>query len=106
VQRAFGRLEKATESVELPSRRLAELGLDAARAAVPVRTGELRSGLEIDAGDKGVELRNAVRWGPPQEFGTRWVQAQRFMAAGFDAMADGARSVYEDWLGDQIRKVD
>lgn len=106
VRRAFAGLEDDVEKVAEPSERLGRIGQETAQDRAPRRTGELEAGIEYRADDEGVELRTAVRHAPYQEFGTRYVIAQRFMRAGFEAMSERARDTYTDWLEGSLEKAD
>lgn len=102
VTAALSQLERDTSSVALPSQRLGDLGIEAARARVPVLTGALSAGIEERVDEHGVSLANSIEYGPAQEFGTRYVTGQRFMRAGFEAMSTAAEPTYAAWLNDRI----
>jgi len=102
VDAAFHQLQSDTRSVRVPSQTLADLGLAAAQLRAPVLTGALSASIEERVDDAGGGIATDVEYAPFQEFGTRYVSAQRFMAAGFEAMEGAAQDTYSAWLDDRI----
>jgi len=98
----FGK--RAADTLAVNSRVLG-IGLAAAEGAAPKRTGELIGSMAIDPGSEGGTLTVGVRYAPYHEFGTRYVQARRFMKAGHDAMTEAAEPAYSDHLDTAIRSV-
>lgn len=78
-----------------PHRAIADAGEQAARARAPVgRTGALSGSIRGDADAKQATLSVGVPYWNVQEYGSRYVRAQRFMAAGSDAMNRRAPDAY------------
>lgn len=85
-----------------PHKRIADAGADAARARAPVRSGALAGSIEGTATERDATLTIGVPYWPFQEFGTRYVLAQRFGQAGRDAMAAAAPDAYRDRIAQII----
>jgi HK97 gp10 family phage protein len=79
-----------------PNKRIAAAGEDAARARAPVRTGRLAGSIAGTATERDATLTIGVPYWPFQEFGTRYIQGQRFGRAGMDAMAAAAPDAYRE----------
>lgn len=77
-----------------PNRAIAETGARAARARAPHRTGALGASIEANATEREAVLSVAVPYARFQEYGTRYVRARRFMAAGREAMRETAPDAY------------
>ena len=77
-----------------PNAALSEIGQTAAVARAPHRTGVLGSAIESSADERASILSVSVPYARWQEFGTRYVHARRYMAAGRRAMRNAAPEVY------------
>jgi HK97 gp10 family phage protein len=85
--------------------RVLQIGLTETRKAAPRRTGELIGTLAVDASAGGGVLSVGVSYAPYPEFGTRYVQARRFMRAGHEAMEQAAEPIYSEHLETAIRSA-
>lgn len=105
VSAAFSSLDKRTSSQAAPSAQLGPIGQRAALAVVPRLTGELAAAIEALADEHGIALQVDSDHAAYMEFGTRYVLEQRYMRAGFEAMAEAAPDVYGRWLEDQVAQT-
>lgn len=95
AQRAYRGIADDAKDMTEPHRRIAAAGADAARARAPVASGRLAGSIAGVATERDATLTIGVAYWPFQEFGTRYVQAQRFGRAGMDAMAAAAPEAYQ-----------
>jgi hypothetical protein len=104
VQAALASLAPAAADMSAPTRSVLSVGLDAARGAAPVRTGELRGSLEVlEVGPDGGTLAATAPHSRFLEYGTRYVRARRFMRAGSEAIARAAPEAYQADLARKVR---
>jgi hypothetical protein len=106
VADALGDLGKDAADLSAPTRTVLSVGLDAARGAAPRLTGALIGGLDVvDVTPEGGTLVAAAPHSRYQEYGTRYVKARRFMAAGSEAIHAAAGDIYRDDLAAKIGKA-
>jgi HK97 gp10 family phage protein len=80
---------------------IAEAGEAAARAKAPVgRTGRLSGSIVTSSDSRSATLAVGVDYWPYQEFGTRYIRARKFMAAGIRAMRRTGGGAYRAKLSD------
>lgn len=87
-----------------PNRAIADAGAAAAAARAPTATGALAGSIRGDADAKQATLSVGVAYWNVQEFGSRYVRAQRYMAAGTEAMAREAPGAYADRMAAIVAK--
>jgi HK97 gp10 family phage protein len=92
--RAYAAIAADARNLTDANRAIAAAGADAARSRAPRRTGALSGSITPDATPTAAELRVGVAYWPFQEFGTRYVAARHYMAAGADAMETAANREY------------
>ena len=103
---AFDKIKTSAADMSEPTRTVLAVGLDAARAGAPIRTGELVSSIAIlDVTPKGGELAARSPHAPFVEFGTRYMRGRRFMRRGADAMAAVADPTYTKWLDGAVERA-
>lgn len=105
VLRAFDQLAASAGDLSEPSRTVLAIGLDAARAGAPVRTGELAGSIAVDVTKDGGELSASAPYAPYQEFGTRYVRGRRFMRRGADAIAGAADPEFTRWMAGAVDRA-
>lgn len=87
-----------------PHRAIAAAGEAAAAARAPVASGRLAGSIRGDADAKQATLSVGVPYWNVQEFGSRYVRAQRYMKAGADAMAREAPDAYRERMAAIVAK--
>jgi hypothetical protein len=102
--RAYQGIADDARDMTEPNRRISAAGEQAARSRAPVATGALAGSIAGDATDRAAELAVGVPYWPVQEFGSRRRVAQRFMAAGIDAMRAAAPDAYRDRMQQIIER--
>jgi HK97 gp10 family phage protein len=106
VARAFDELASKASDASTIAQEIAAIGVDAAQAAAPSRTGELVSSIGAEVGQNGADLGSEVGYAPFAEFGTVYMPGARFMAAGYNAMAERAEAIADQWMSGVLADVD
>jgi HK97 gp10 family phage protein len=104
AQAAFDGIVEDARSLGDVHALIAQAGEDAARARAPVATGRLAASIASSSNDRQATLGVGVAYWPYPEFGTRYLRARRYMAAGIRAAKRTAGREYRAKMSASFRK--
>lgn len=104
AQAAYAGIASDAKDMTEAHRAMADAGAQAARARAPVRSGALSGSIDGTATAQDAKLSVGVPYWPYLEYGTKFLNARRYMRAGIDAMERTAPGAYEQRMAAIIAK--
>ena len=104
AQAAYNGIAADAKDMTEAHRAMADAGASAARARAPTRSGALSGSIDGTATAQDAKLTVGVPYWPYLEYGTKFLNARRYMRAGIDAMTATAPGAYEQRMAAIIAK--